>query len=1406
VTRALRILLRRLTALAAVVIIALAVLTLTLRLTLPHADELRGVVTEALGDYLGADVTVVQLGLHLHGLQPELALNDAVLRDPATGETLLALQTLRVDLDLSASLFAGAPRIDGVTLVGAHIDVRRGADGRIGVRGLDQLDGGDGDAAAFFLREGHFSLARSEVSWTDAGVPPLELRVKRLDLINRGKRHWLGLDAAPSGDAAGELTLRADLSGPARRPDSWSGRIYADWRGNDLARLLRGRLPADYGFATHGVHITTWNHLAGGRLNRSVTRLRLDDLVLRRGATVPRSDAAGGADVAATQPEEMHLGDTGALLRWERQADGWRLDVPELRLFGNLLGEEETGLWLRGGPTAASAGPPGHYVETWVGNLPLTRLAEAASFAAPADLPQVLRGLLDGRIAGQLQDLRLRLDLPATNDEGPTHGNAARAWLVQGRIRGFGIGPAPGGDATPAPSGPIPPLDGVNLSFAAAPDRGTVDVHGADAYLDLRPHTIAPFRLTRLVGRLQWRVQPDRTITLWTRALAADTPDVTTLSRLLLRTAPGQSPYIDLHSHIRGGDADAMPRYLPASQMSQELQDWLDQAVVAGNITSGDLLLRGPLADFPFDAGNGWFRLELRIRDGVLDYQPQIQPQALQGTADGPVLSSAETAGTPPPASWPPLEDMDLNLRFDRRSLDIDLASARILDTAVTSGHARIPNLWQPDAIAIRAAGDGPLTDGLAFLADTPLATSVGGIPKALSATGRGHLSLRLDVPLRPGLKFGYAGKLDFGDAAVVGLRDGDLRLTDIDGGLSFDNQGLTARGIRARLGQQQLSVDIATEQADAAGDGGRTDITASGATAIDTLAAALPSPWWALAGGRADWQLRVSLDNDDAVATNPPLELLLTSSLKGVTIDLPAPFGKSADATRDLSIGTRLVPDQPLQGTARLGDIGARLELAQRGGELAPSRAAVDLNRLPEALPDAPGIQVQGQLGTVDLAQWLDWGRAHPALLPDAGGAEQDAALPLLPVRLGAETLEIGTLRFEDVDAALAPTPGSGWRISLDSEGNSGNIILPGGNGDQSSDPIAIRLDNLDIGPLLDAPGEEAAEASGPDPRELPPLALEIESLRRGAESLGRLRLDLAHVENGLRVETFSLTGPLVTATGSGDWTRDHTDYTQTSIDVQLQSDDLGGLLRAVGSYSELDDAPSKAELALTWPGGPSGFSLARARGSMTLDAGAGRMLAVEPGVGRMLGILNLSALERRLSLDFSDVVDAGFAFDSMNGRVSIGNGQARIGRLDILAPTADIRIRGVTDLVDQTFDQTARVTPKIGTGVAIAGAVAGGPLVGAAVFLADKVSGDKVSELASYEYSITGPWSAPLVRRVAGNGAVPSLPDLLLPEQATSRGNGRPPDAAAGGSGNRNPAQDAGGERPVSPFLDAN
>ena len=46
---------------------------------------------------------------------------------------------------------------------------------------------------------------------------------------------------------------------------------------------------------------------------------------------------------------------------------------------------------------------------------------------------------------------------------------------------------------------------------------------------------------------------------------------------------------------------------------------------------------------------------------------------------------------------------------------------------------------------------------------------------------------------------------------------------------------------------------------------------------------------------------------------------------------------------------------------------------------------------------------------------------------------------------------------------------------------------------------------------------------------------------------------------------------------------------------------------------------------------------------------------------------------------------------------------------------------INGKTSLIEQTYDQRFSVTPKLTGGLPVAGALLGGPVVGAAIILAE-------------------------------------------------------------------------------------
>ncbi len=1418
-------------ALFATAIVALAVLSIAARLLLPHADALREDLVARLGETLGAPVEVGALSIHLRGLSPELRFTEArLLASPASSEApkepLLAAHALRIELDPLASLAARRPRIAAVGLVGADIHARRDADGRLRIRGLDALQGDDAQALAFFLNEGRFRLLDSRLSWHDAGTaaPAQTLFVEVAEFVNQGRRHDLRVAARTADDRAnrsrtadsggpadetanqarfGELRILAKLEGPAAHPERWSGRLYLKAKGEDLASLIGERWPS-LELHSSALRLESWNRLARGRLNESWTTIGIEGLRLE-------GDEARAA---------LELGALSGRARWQRQAQGWRLDIQELRLPGSADSAPTSAtLRYRRAParndaelarpvtpatapadTADNAATPAPAARLFaaIGALPLGPLAEIGARLAtdfPENLPVTLAepviAITQGRPRGLARNLAVHLEL--RSDPADAGFPALADWRLKGALEGLTIGASANANASASTSAKIPPFSGIDLDFDLGPTGGRARIDGRDARLDLRPLFAQPHRFTALHGAFAWRLMPAGSIHLWTQALRAETAHLATLTRLRLCVHPsGANPFIDLHTHLHDGDIEALAQWLPVGIMDERLQDWLLQAIVDARLESGDLVLRGPLERFPFDDHAGRFLLTLRLVDGVLDYggaAPPAPAQTFQSTlaqAASPQPPGLRDAEDSEPLRWPPLREIAATLRFENRRLEVEIPSAEILNSQVDAGHLRLPDLWNPTSLEIEARGNGPLADGRHVLATSPLAKRLGGLASAIEVSGEGGIALRLGVPLSKERPFRYRGELRWEpiaesstetnagsdaeptppspdetiNARELRIRGTDLTFSDIEGRLRFDEQGIDADDIRANLGPQALAVAI--ETLDGGSDAARTEIGLEGQTPVARLAKALPSPLWRFASGKLDWRLGLGLRNRDAAHQTPPIDLRLSSELQGLALSLPAPLGKSAGEPRAFRLSGRYQDQWPLPLRIDSGELGALLEVDRAAdGRIAPRRLAIDLNGQPEALPPAGSIEIGGALATLDLEPWLDWiARSDLASLQ---GDNAEERLQLLPLRLEVEDLRFQQLRWNDLEAVLEPREAGGWDIQFNAEQSGhGAIRLPAS---ASQNPVHIRIERLDLAPLVEAREEEAAATAPADPRAFGRLDLEIERLHYGEDRLGRLRLMSVPQPNGVDFETLSLHGPHVDASARAQWHIDATDYVETTFELDANSTAIGELLRESGFYSALSGAAGELQLDLRWPGGPGDLSLARARGTLALEVGSGRMLDMEPGVGRMLGILNTAALSRRLSLDFSDLFADGFAFDRIHGEIAIGSGEARIRALDILAPPADIEITGRTDLVAGVLDQTVVVTPEIGIGLALASTLAGGPVVGAAVFLTDKVTDGAVERLGRYAYRVTGPWRDPLIRRVDTGGS-PSVGNLFVDE----------------------------------------
>ena len=85
---------------------------------------------------------------------------------------------------------------------------------------------------------------------------------------------------------------------------------------------------------------------------------------------------------------------------------------------------------------------------------------------------------------------------------------------------------------------------------------------------------------------------------------------------------------------------------------------------------------------------------------------------------------------------------------------------------------------------------------------------------------------------------------------------------------------------------------------------------------------------------------------------------------------------------------------------------------------------------------------------------------------------------------------------------------------------------------------------------------------------------------------------------------------------------------------------------------------------------------------------------------------------------------------------------------------------------MIAQQFDQVVTVTPSLGSTLPIAGAVVGGPVVGAAMLVVQGLVGKQVDQIGAVRYSVKGPWSDPEIRVLEGRPLRELVRDATTPK----------------------------------------
>jgi uncharacterized protein (TIGR02099 family) len=794
----------------------------------------------------------------------------------------------------------------------------------------------------------------------------------------------------------------------------------------------------------------------------------------------------------------------------------------------------------------------------------------------------------------------------------------------------------------------MPGMENVSGQVKGSDKLGVIELDSQDVrFKDLRLFD-KPLLFNLAKGSLAWQ-QTDGHWDLASQSVELDCAAFQSESRLRVHIPKTEEkPFIDLQTAFKGDDLSKVAAYMPTQIMEEKLKAWLGNAFVGGKVTKGDLLLYGKTDGFPFTDGTGVFEARLNIEKAELNYHPEWQH--ISGITG--VLS---------------FQQNNILGSFNRGLIGkVDINKVELLISQLGNNN---------EQVLIKGEAQGEISEALNVLQQSPLAKRVAPVMQETSAQGATKVTLDLTIPLWPGHELKTDGKALVHNAQLTVNRLG-LKVDKITGELKFNKQGIYGDAIQAFALGHPIQVNIG--QADQ-----QTLINVDGKAMVSDIDSLFGWSGSQMAEGEGAYQLQLQLSDH-------PTLVNVKSTLEGLALQLPGSLAKTKAQKKPSSVTVTLGDELALPIALDYNnELKADINLNTRerkvnSGHVLIGNGVVEQNR-------ASGIKLEINREILPLQDWL-------------GLAAQQAGKPgfdISEIKICSQSAMWKKTRLGSFDLSLKRNP-SYWSGEIDSTVAKGKVQLPVDA--QGANPIVLNMEMLNMSALKQLKFQDASSNSGFKPL----LNIHSKKTLWWSENLGQLTLVTERAARDVIIKHLGLEGDDEKLVLTGDW-KDKGVTSTTHLNGKLEMEKADQFFDKLNITKDLTDTSGVIDFKLYWNAAPWQLSLTELRGTMDVQLKSGRILSIEPGFGRLLGILAVAQWFKRLQLDFGDIYEEGLTFNSIKGHFDLLNGKATTNNLMIDAVPAKITIIGDTDLVKQTVDHVIKVVPKSLDALPIAGTIVG-------------------------------------------------------------------------------------------------
>ncbi len=1271
--------LNRLYKMFAIMLVCLAVLISAFRLLLPYVEHYRQDFQNYINHSNQTNIVIGGLGMSWQRSGPSLIAEQVTLIN--TEDVQVYIEHIEIQIDFWATLTKQRLISSNVILNGALLKLNQGAWSEqstgssqvvntkvIPVNPDEELSSFQQIADIFLNRINRFSLRNSQI-FIQNNELERRFHINNVNWLNEGSRHQAQGNIIVNELSSNNLSLQVDISGSSF--DDLKGLVYVEANHLDMTPWLDSVLVLDNDKTKADIGFSAWLKVKKGSIERLQLSLH-ENHISWQGNNQQHNLALSAGQlllIKGKQPASFKLYSTPLFLQFNQQ------EKQEYIVQMNKTAQD---------------------FSIYLSAFDLRLISQVSPLFIST---QGMRDLLSElSIRGQANEIYFK--------------------KAMGEIQAL----ANFTDTSTQYSQGIPGIDNLSGQLSFTQQNLHLELSATQGALDFRQHFIAPIPYQALGATIDlsfveqgWHLQVND--------VALSSSELHLNTDFVVESLKNTDITISLLASITDVDVSKVGHYYPLTSMSSRLVHYLNAALIDGKITQAQVLLNGPLANFPFNDNAGIFVVDAELEGATFEFYDQ----------------------------WAAITDLSANLNFTNSSMLISGRSGNLAGLDVNGVQAAIDDFSEQILIVDAYIVPTEASNLANLIAQSPLQNSVGSVLEQLQVSGEISGEFHLSLPLKATEQVLASGLINFVDNSIA-LQTPRMNFSQVHGQLSFENEKLSTKNLSVNWQNLPLKLDVdGLNKADYYD----THIAITADWQADVWQQHITSGLKKYFDGELQFQGDLSLYQHHNGGFS--YQFNIDSNLQQIQLKLPLPYNKASQVKVPLKIS---VAGQLEQSTfnASYGDQLSFFGVLKHDTSHF-SRAHIVLGNEQMLLP-MDGFHITTKLAQADFNVWqplisdiIDTVSTVDEPKHARGLVENAPALFSTPERIRGAIAKLDFLgqTLNNVSFNLLDKT-HWWLLQLNAKETRSRIkFYP----DWLEQGVDINADFIHLTTDIDNKTESDANGSITSALshehvfdKIPKINLNCDRCQIDKLNLGQVNLSLTRRgSNVIKIEHFNAKREQAQFSLSGEWQKKGK-LSTTSITGELALKDIEYELEQLGYGSIIRDSGGKLNFDLNWQGGPHDFGFTDLNGELNARVDDGYLAEVSDKA-RIFSVLSLQSIVRKLTLDFRDIFSDGMFYKDIKGDYHIKEGVLYTDNTRMNGTAGNLYIKGNTSFVTNILDYKMSYKPNLTSSLPVLAWIATlNPVVFLAGVAIDQVITSQV--VSEFNFELTGSVSEPNFREV--------------------------------------------------------